>query len=280
MCRSPYIDWPNHVHIETYAKCNASCNFCPYPVLRRQGERMSDALLNRIITQLTEIPRILPFQISPLKVNEPFLDVRLFDILATINERLPNASIALTTNASPLTANQLKRLSSVKKLQYLWVSCNDYRPDQYEQIMGLPYAKTVERLQMLHASKMRGELPCRVVLSRVADGSEHDAAFASWVKQTWPGFESFLFQRGGWLGQINGQPGEVPAVGCIRWFELSITATGSVAHCCMDGQCDYPLGDVAQQHLLEIYNTSKYRALRRGDQTRQAVSPCSDCTFL
>jgi MoaA/NifB/PqqE/SkfB family radical SAM enzyme len=35
MRKSPYLDFPVHVHLETNALCNAACNFCPYPTLER-----------------------------------------------------------------------------------------------------------------------------------------------------------------------------------------------------------------------------------------------------
>jgi len=33
MRESSYIDFPAHVHLETMARCNAACNFCPYSSL-------------------------------------------------------------------------------------------------------------------------------------------------------------------------------------------------------------------------------------------------------
>src|SRR5262249_27338104 len=35
--RRPYLDYPQEVHIETLAMCNATCTFCPYPTMDRQG---------------------------------------------------------------------------------------------------------------------------------------------------------------------------------------------------------------------------------------------------
>ena len=153
MRKSPYLDFPAHVHLETNALCNAACNFCPYPTLERKGVKMPDALIAKIIEDLRDIPSTLPFQLSPFKVNEPFLDTRLFSILAQINERLPNASLTLTTNASALTEKQLARLGRVRNLAYLWISMNDHRAAEYEATMKLPYRRTLERMRMIHAAR-------------------------------------------------------------------------------------------------------------------------------
>jgi len=124
---------------------------------------MPYALISKIIEDLRDIPHTLPFQLSPFKVNEPFLDTRLYSILTQINERLPNASLTLTTNATPIT---------------------------------------------------------------------------------------------------------------------SITATGIVAHCCMDGAAKYPIGDVSRQHVLELYNAPAYRRLREHTARRQDAEPCNRCSFF
>ena len=47
-----------------------------------------------------------------------------------------------------------------------------------------------------------------------------------------------------WLGQVDVASQMVPDIGFATWFGLSITSTGSVAYCCMDGDGEYPIGDV------------------------------------
>jgi hypothetical protein len=48
----------------------------------------------------------------------------------------------------------------------------------------------------------------------------------------------------------------------------------------MDGKGLWPIGDVTQQSVLEIYNAPHYRRLREATQTRQQAEPCNRCTFL
>lgn len=278
---SPYMDFPAHVHMETFAQCNAACNFCPYPVLERKGAKMDDALIEKIISDLEDIPSHLGFQLSPFKISEPFLDKRLFDILEQVNVRLPNATLTLTTNASPITEATLSRLRAVKNIGYLWISFNDHRPLEYEAAMQLPYLRTIDRLNMIHKHVAAGTLPLKVVLSRVGDGSYADREFRQWVQQYYPLFHTHVFPRGNWLGQAaQNETTPAPDLPCNRWFELSVTATGIVAHCCMDGQAKWPIGDARKQHLLEIYNAPHYRQLRDGTASRLQASPCNSCNFL
>jgi hypothetical protein len=276
------MDWPGHVHLETLAQCNAACNFCPYPELDRIGTKMPDELIEKILQDLTDIPRLHRFQISPMKVNEPFLDVRLFDILGRAAELLPQAIFTITTNASPLTAKKIDQLCQAKRLDSLWVSFNDHREAEYEATMQIPYARTVERLKALHTAKAEGRFAGLVVLSRVGDNSAADGEFAKWVVEHFPLFAPDVIARGDWLGQVNRNKvaiARVENVPCIRWFELSITATGKVAHCCMDGKAMWSIGDVTTTHVLDVYNAPEYRRLRETVLSRKAVAPCNTCTF-
>ena len=83
-----------------------------------------------------------------------------------------------------------------------------------------------------------------------------------------------------WLGQVEGllAASKLYPVGCGRWFELSITATGQVAFCCMDGKAEYPIGDAGSTHLLDIYNDPAYRMYRERFISRTEGSPCNLCT--
>jgi radical SAM protein with 4Fe4S-binding SPASM domain len=146
--------------------------------------------------------------------------------------------------------------------------------------MQLPYKRTIENLHRLHDMIVSGESRIRrVVLSRVTDGSPADAEFTDFVKATFPKFEVFLGVRGSWVGRVRSDA-PIPNVGCARWFEISIMATGIVSHCCMDGNGDFPIGDVKTQHLLEIYNQPHYRQLRESTRSRRDAKPCDQCSFL
>jgi len=280
--RSPYLDYPQEVHIETLAMCNASCTFCPYPTMERQGDRMSDALIDKIIDDLTKIPQHVPFNIAPFKVNEPFLDKRIFGVCAKINERLPNAQLRLFTNGSPLTDAIIAKAAAIKNVVHLWISLNECETEAYQKLMGLPLERTLARLDKLHALVSQGQFPHVVTVSRVTDGSERDRAFLAFAKQRYPAFRPFMIGEGNWSGQVQMRSERrVPGTGCFRWYELSIMASGKVALCCMDGEGKHVIGDVNIQSVLEIYNSPGYRKMRQYTFSRKAAAaPCDTCVYF
>jgi hypothetical protein len=275
---SRYMDFPTEVTIETQAVCNAKCNFCPYPTMERQGDKMSDGLIDKIIQDLRQIPSDLPFSISPFKVSDPFLDKRIFSILTKINLLLPQARLRLFTNGSPLTKSIIEQIALVQKVTHLWISLNESEPGEYEKVMGLPFFKTVEKLDLLHKYVGDG-YPHKVTLSRVADSSHRDQAFIDFVSTRYPLFDCFLIGRSDWTGQVSLDLNKkVPQIACGRWYELSIMASGKVALCCMDGQGKYVVGDVNTDSALDIYNSPEYRKMRQYTFTRLAAAdPCSTC---
>ncbi|MBI5920350.1 MAG: radical SAM/SPASM domain-containing protein [Betaproteobacteria bacterium] len=278
--QSSHIEYPIEVHIETHAICNAKCSFCPYPTMARQGDRMPDELIDKIINDLKAIPKTHQFLVSPFKVNDPLLDKRIFSVCERLNTQLPNANLRLFTNGSPLTENVVEKIAGIRNLLHVWVSLNAAEKTEYETLMQLPFEKTLSRLDHLHRRVAAG-YPHAVVLSRVMNGTSGDAHFMEFVAKRYPRFQCFMVGRSDWAGQVDiGTKKRVLPTGCSRWYEISIMASGKVALCCMDGEGRHVIGDVSRQSVLEIYNSPEYRKLRQFTFSRlAAATPCDTCVY-
>ena len=282
--RRHYYDQPHEVSIETLAHCNARCGFCPYGSLGREGERLEDGVIERLIEEMSTWR--MPFYIAPFKVNDPLLDPRMVDICQDIERRIPQAKIRLFTNGSALTGYHRTWIANLKHLDELWISLNSCEPVEYHRMMKLNYLQTARRLRELHDAL---EFPHRVTVSRVATGGEDghgqlipdaaDLQFVADVKRDWPRFHPFLIKRDGWLGAVQAGQTTIPKTPCARWFELSVTATGTVALCCMDGQNQFPIGSIHERTLMEIYNQPHLKKRRLYADTREGIEPCQRCTY-
>lgn len=278
--RKYFLDWPREVSIETFAKCNAACTFCPYTTLERIGTKMPDEVLDRIIEELKDHP--WPFIIAPFKVNEPLLDKRLLPFCRKINEELPNAYLRIFTNGSTLTLPNITEIASLSQVHHLWVSLNDHRPVEYKKLMRLPFERTAENLDALHAAKCAGMFGHEVVLSKVATEGLRDplqAEFTAYCEDRWPQFTVRLIKPDAWLGNVPYGSPDIPDAPCGRWFEMSICADGEVSLCCMDGKAEYSLGNVKNQSLFEIYNKPEWRRNRVKMWSRANFSPCHQCSY-
>lgn len=275
-----YLRQPREVSIETLALCNAACTFCPYPTLERQGVALERAIITRLIDEMSGWET--PFFVSPFKVNEPLLDDRLPEICADIITRCPKAKLRLFTNGTPLVSRQVDWIERLPlgRLEHLWISLNSTDPDEYAELMKLSYASITKRLNELHARVAAGTFRHPVIVSRVmADDGRKNWRFANDVRKHWPLFQTFLIKRDGWLGYVEPTSPEIPQAPCGRWFELSITAEGKAALCCMDGTGEYSIGSILNSSLLEIYNQPHLIERRKSALTRKGIEPCQRCTY-
>lgn len=276
--RSRYVDFPQQVGIESLALCNAACNFCPYPTMKRKGERMTDELIAKVIRDLRDMPADLPFDFYPVRVNEPFLDKRLFGILETVNRELPNANPCIFSNASALTEANLDRLCGIRNLKYFNLSFNDHRPEEYRRVMKLDYDRAVAAIDRVHAKVRSGKLACRPSVSRVCDGTDADGAFREWVAARWPGFDVWLADRMDWMNAVETPvTSPIPQTGCRQWFGIHFLANGKDAFCCTDHDAALGHGSVADAHVLELYNRPERRRLRERVLNRRDVAECAGC---
>lgn len=266
-----HMDWPREISIETQALCNARCTFCPYPTMERKGVRMSDELLDRLVTEMIEFKQPLFF--SPFKVNEPLLDARLIPMCERINREAPHIALRIFTNGSPLTPEKVEAIARLKRVVHLWVSLNSQDPEEYERIMGLKFEQTARRLDYLHSANF----PHKVVLSTVGYPNED---FRRYCFDRWPDFDSFAIKKDSWLGFTEAQgDGVIPDTPCSRWFELSIMANGKVSLCCMSGEGEHVIGDLNEQTMHEVYNDPLWRARREKLMSRKELPVCQGCNY-
>lgn len=276
---SMYATQPREVSIETFALCNAACEFCPYPTLDRKGARLPTPLIDRLLREMRQFTR--PFFFSPFKVNEPFLDARLMDICKTFSETTPLGRLRLFTNGSTLTHWRCEAISKLERVEHVWISLNSVNAKDYARIMQLSFEQTRSRLDVLHDMVRRDFFRHPVVISAVSDIQRPDVNFdfREYVRDRWPRFTPFIIKRDAWIDFTEASCDVVPPTPCARWEELSVTATGTVALCCMDGEAKYTIGDVNTQTLLEIYNSPQYARLRREANARATYAPCNRCTY-
>lgn len=269
--REQYLDQPFEVSLETFAKCNADCEFCPYSSMDRLGERMDDSLIDALVDEMSGFK--LPFGFSPFKVNEPLLDKRVLPLLRRMNRDVPMAHLRLFSNGTTITPNNIAQIAELKQVHHLWISLNSVDQAEYQRVMKLDFERTARNLDALH--KM-DDFPHPVMLSTVGYPNE---TFRRYCFDRWPKFESMAIKRVAWLGFTKAQDMEVPNDPCSRWFEMSICADGVVSLCCMDGTGEYAIGNVKTHSLLDIYNSPAWRERREGLWSRHRVHPCSTCTY-
>ena len=275
--REKYLTTPQFVSLETYAKCDAKCNFCPYVSIERIGTKMSDELIAKIVSDIGDLDQSVPLFITLARINEPFLDKRIFDVANAINKVAPHAEFIYFSNGSPLVDDTLDKVEQLPRTFCLSLSFNDHRKSQYEEIMQIPYDRALRRFDAIHERKAKGSLPFWTRVSKVADNSEQDQAFIDFVAERWPLFDVSVYRRATWTGSVLTDSSVVPDAGCHQWFSIGFYADGSDPFCCMDANGKFQHGDIKKQHLLEIYNHDFRKNIREKVTNRKDVAYCKGC---
>lgn len=286
--QSVYMDYPRNIGIETVGRCNAKCSFCPHGDLDRKFSIMEDKIFDKIISDLEKIPSNIPINIFPNWVNEPFMDRKIFTRLKRINACLPQATLSIFTNFNVVNKKFFQEFSQIKNIRLMNVSFNSGNKEEYEKVMKIDFERTVQNLKTL-MTKNREEnfFDSPVCLSRVASLSEGDDRYHDECEQVFsefvPGvdFITRVKNRTNWLGESELEQSQIPNdLPCNSWFDINISCTGMVPHCCMDAKGTYSIGDVNESSVLEIYNHPKFRFMREKLTTRESVSPCNTCSLL
>jgi radical SAM protein with 4Fe4S-binding SPASM domain len=98
----------NILQIETVAKCNMACSFCPYPLKEDKSSMLNMDLITKLIDQIDPYDPGFEY-ITFSQFNEPLLDNRIFDIVKYAKSK--NFKVQLITNG--LLLNKEKNIKGI-----------------------------------------------------------------------------------------------------------------------------------------------------------------------
>ena len=209
------------VEIETHAKCNRICSFCPNVRADRRLDQtiMDNAVLDSVFHELGSIDytaQIVVARYSEPLANRPYL----YQCLAQARAAVPRAELCITTNTDYLTPAVLDKLCELG-LNRLYMSL--YLRDRERWSIELARTYT-ERLQ-----KKLGIRPLSVTESptTVLATYTYKGLYLSSTCHNW---QTYGTDRGGSLTQYQSEPRVGP---CRDPFEtFVIDYNGSVVPCC------------------------------------------------
>lgn len=289
-----YHEYPRTVSIETLVRCNAKCNFCPYPKSPRQEERLDTDLFFKILHELRDIPEAHSFQITLCRINEPLLDDRLLLFSDLIARYLPQAKQAFWSNGTTLVPGRFEWMGKKYQETSLTISLNSMEEASHREMMGFGLQKVQKNLDYLHSLIEQNQFNSRVIVCAPYLGPEKSNAFCEAVTGRWPRFTISLRPLFGWTGadgagrELRDQyglpnqvaPEEIDRLPCAQWCDLHILANGFTTKCCIDeagyrGQLAY---NTRLRHVLDIYREG--RGLRNTMPGRGEVAACQGCLHL
>lgn len=241
-------DWDNklftRIEIEINHDCNRKCWYCPNAVAERKSSgEMSEETFLKIMEQLNQID--YRGNVSFHFYNEPMLAKKFLWFVETARKRLPHSFLELYTNGTLLTHE--------KFIQLVGLGMDRFIVTKHFEEKNFVFDETF--------SKLSAEQKQKVLYQGHTD-----------IQMT---------NRG---GLVEAGPGSVPALSpCfIPNILMVITHDGNVLPCFEDFDEKMLMGNINQTDLLTIWNSEKYKILRRNLRLgkRHMYSPCSSCNRL
>ncbi|HET8946029.1 MAG TPA: radical SAM/SPASM domain-containing protein [Candidatus Polarisedimenticolia bacterium] len=264
--------FPLKIQIQSTTRCNAACVMCPYDGITSEPgfthHLMDSALYGEILSQLRGrgVERL-----SLFLMNEPLLDVRMVEWVSLARQALPDVTLGLFTNGSPLTPDLARDLATAG-LDELCISFHGFDAASYERVMrGLSFERArrnVEQVVALHRAGALGRLHLQLV---AGDLPEIDlrAARADPLLRDFIVFKPFSNENAA-AGVGSDDPAPAPAPQghgvCQRPFvKLYILTNGDCVMCNVDWRRTVVLGRVSREpdgQIASIWRGARYRALR------------------
>lgn len=269
---------PFSIQVEFTEGCNRGCGFCGLRGMRKTGTEpyyfMSKATAMRIANEIEKIgwnSRII-FSMH----GEPTLNPNWLNIIKFFRKKLPQATLSLMTNGHWLNLAQRRSDFTEAIAKIKATGLNDLIIDMYtanddgHQIMNACVAKEIP-FQVLGKGiplYSSGHSKFRILFNppiQTDEGAAINRHLCNHCGAAAPLDFSFEGKR------------------CARPFrEMTFRYDGSVALCCNDFRGQYPIGNIMDKPIEDIWQDKRFKAARillyAGE--RSAFVPCKGCNAL
>lgn len=270
--RNQYRDVPTYVEIETTIMCNAHCWFCPQNNVLRRPRHMEDWVWKKIIDET----RGFGITYRPFLLNEPFADKRMAQIVRYIKEDA-TARVEFNTNASMLAPRVTDQILEAG-VDVMRFSIDGFYRETFDETRGISYDKVYEHVAyfLKRANASGGDVETEVRMIKLPGTEQEQQEFRAYWEKHNPTRVLFTdLYRYPWEGQT-----EAVNLPCLKVEkEMFFYVDGTATLCCWDANGRQIIGDVKEQHVLDIWNggeLARCRALLDAGQ-RDQLQLCSRC---
>lgn len=260
------------IEIETHARCNRVCWFCPNSIIDRRKNRVATdvAMLERVFAELGSVD--YAGQIKVARYSEPLTNPHLPERIAQARRLVPRARLAVVTNTDYLKAETLERLKSAG-LDVVYMSIYLLDKEKWSLAIAHEYKRRLAKklgIQVTSEVETTVSLRCEY---------KYDGLI---LRSACIDFTHFGTDRGGVLEYYRSAARMGP---CREPFEtFVIDYTGAVMPCCnlrsdIAEQAQYSVADLSDPDvsIFDVYASqlAGWRQSMVGFGAKQA--PCSTC---
>ncbi len=276
------------IYIEITNICNLSCDFCPKT--KRSLSYMSVELFETILNKVRGSTDYLYFHV----MGEPLLHPQIGFFLEKCHEY--DYMVNLTTNGT-LIDRVSDRLIGKKALRQINFSLHSFDSNASNYSMNTYINKIFDfidlvrkegnikiSLRLWNLSKDKKDEKNSYILNRIKKQFELDDTFEDLVSK----YNALKIAEDIYLNQAarfdwpNIELNEINTRGFCYGLrdQLAILVDGTVVPCCLDGEGIVRLGNINEDSVSEILQSSRAKELYEGFSNRQVVEElCKKCDY-
>jgi len=276
-----HLRFPVHIDVEINSNCNYRCIFCPHGTgeMRNDMPMMSEQTAKRILDELADN------KVYSIKLNwrgEPALHPKLAEITAYAKKK-GIKEVQINTNGFLFDEKKIRDLI-LAGIDRVIFSLDATTPEVYSKIrIGGDYNRVVENIKTF--DRIRKELKRKKPFLRVQmvrtqlNKHQVDDYQKMWKNIVDDIRITDVTNRGQGDSLMVGDQVSVGRVCCPQpWQRMIISCEGNVLMCCSDWFEKYPLGNIKENSLKEIWNGERLKLVRKKlKRLEYDFQPCKSC---
>lgn len=274
---------PLELIVEITNRCNLSCIMCPRASMKRPQGFMEFELFKNIIDQVKDSIELVYISGG---LGEPLLHPYLPDMIKYCRDN--DVYVGLSTNCTLLTQERCGAL--LNHPPHLMLLALDAATKKlYEKIReGANYEATMQNVEYFLKEKIRRRCRDPHTIAQMIYMSENREE-KSYFYDKWKGnkgvngvrLKKYIHLHGAkYVPDISKELEQCETLSCILpWRQLNISWSGDLALCCRDLDFKYPIGNVNEVPIKELWNSKKMIAYRKALSTGQKKNTplCKEC---
>lgn len=269
--------------IEPTNDCNLNCVMCPNDKLGKRSYIDLD-LFEKVVDEVKDVAKAIRLNF----LGEPLLHPKIIDMIAFCKSTTA-ARVSMSTNATKLNED-LSRQIIDSGLDEITFSIDANSPGIYAKIRrGGDFSEVIANVEIFLTTLGTRTKPRAIVkLVKMNTNRRQVEGF----KRRWSKYNCLVFIT--WLSTWAGQMDHLkrlsdtlsPKLNSSRtpcadvWYRMAVKSSGDVVLCCYDYAGTYPIGNVRNQSVAEIWNSDSVNFAREvhsfGDYNH--LEMCNSCT--
>jgi len=279
--------FPRFFEIETVNSCNARCIMCGIDFDSRPKSNMDDALFAKITDEISNYTDYVEKVMLYLD-GEPLIDKKLPHRIKMMKDAGVK-KVSISSNGSLL--NEKNSVAIIEAgLDDIYLTIDSLKKETYEAIrvrldFDEVYNNVINFISL--RNKLNPQLMIRVqMILQELNQNERDDFIPHFEKLLSPTDQIVVQKAHNWGSTLDvmkfGDEDKVNNYPCIAlWGTFVVHVNGDVPLCCIDTDTKYPLGNLNEQTIEEVWTGEPMRAFREKhlNGMRSEISICDGCTL-